>query len=90
MTISLETFERVSLEDDDEKWELVCGHLRKKPAMTTGHSWVIRTLNRTLMSQLDFGSFVVDAGSARLYVSTGSYFMPDLCVIPIALKPVGD
>jgi Uma2 family endonuclease len=85
MPISEQTYERVALEDPDEKWELVCGRLRTKPAMTTEHYEVMRTLIRRLIVQLDERDYVVDKDGPRLRVSTGTYYVPDVCVIPRAL-----
>jgi Uma2 family endonuclease len=87
MAVSFGTYERLSLEDPHGNWELVCGRLRKKPDMTRAHNWVTRTLNGMLVPQLDPRSFAVDAGQARLGISTGSYYLSDLCVIPVNLKP---
>ena len=49
MSQSLATYEQVALEDSDEQWELVCGRLRAKPAMTFAHNRVMRVLSRQLM-----------------------------------------
>ena len=46
MTISEQTFELVALEDSDELWELVCGHLRAKPGMTARHNDLARQFLR--------------------------------------------
>ena len=46
MPVSEETYKRVVLEDTDHIWELVCGHLREKPPMTTEHEQNGRTLGR--------------------------------------------
>ncbi len=85
MPISAETYERVALEDPDGKWELVCGRLRRKPIMTTEHGQAGRNLVRLLVSQLDHRDYAVDKDGARLRISTGTYYIPDLCVIPLTL-----
>jgi Uma2 family endonuclease len=85
MSISPETYERVALEDLDNKWELVCGRLRRKPDMTTEHNDVARTLGVLLGRQLELAEFTVGTDSARLRISTGTYYVPDLCVIPRAM-----
>lgn len=82
MPVSFETYKRVAMEDD-EAWELVCGRLRKKPPMTTEHGWSIAVLTNLLVRQTPFDAFHVRC-DARLRVSTGTYYVPDLCVVPAA------
>lgn len=85
MPVSAATYERVALEDPEGKWELVCGHLRRKPLMTTEHAMIPRRLQYSLFEQLEKGTFIVDTNAARLRISTGSYYVPDLAVIPRAM-----
>lgn len=82
MPVSAETYERLSLEDDDEQWELVCGRLRKKPEMTLGHNDSMSQMTRQLVLQLDPAVYTVRENSARLRISTGNYYVPDLCIVP--------
>lgn len=84
MPISEETYKRVALEADDEQWELVCGRLRQKPAMTIEHEDIDWRLNTLLVRQLDASRFLVSQ-TARLRHSGGSFYIPDLCVIPVEL-----
>src|SRR5438105_12058902 len=84
MPISAATYERVALEDPGGYWELVCGHLRSKPAMTTEHNDVIDALYSQLSHQLDRSQYRVRTNS-RVRVSTGSFYVPDLFVLPDAL-----
>lgn len=84
MPISAETYERLALEDDDVKWELVCGRLRRKPDMTTEHNQVARTLAMLIGRQIDLYEHTVGTDSGRVRTSTGSYYVPDLCVIPMS------
>ena len=86
MPISEQTYERVALEDPDGQWELVCGRLRRKPAMTTEHNSVARRLARRLNAQLDERDFLVDKDGPRLRISNGSYYLPDVSVVPSALE----
>ncbi|MBI2760219.1 MAG: Uma2 family endonuclease [Chloroflexi bacterium] len=80
MPVSEATYQRIAMEDDDT-WELVCGRLRKKPAMTTEHNDIPRRLLRRLILQLPEDMFrISEAGKLR--TSAGSYYVPDLCVIP--------
>lgn len=82
MGISEATYERVALEDPSGQWELVCGRLRSKPGMTTEHNFAQRELDGALRAQLDRRLYTVSSNSARLRISTGTYYIPDLCVLP--------
>lgn len=84
MPVSAETYERVALEDPDGKWELVCGRLRQKPLMTTEHGYAARTLAILLGRQLDLREYSVGTDSGKVRTSDGSFYIPDLCVIPMA------
>src|SRR6266487_4428970 len=86
MPISEATYERVALEDPEGHWELVCGRLRSKPAMTTEHNAVPRNLARLLVLSLVPQHYIVATDNARLRVSSGSYYVPDLCVLPRAFE----
>lgn len=82
MPVSETTYRQVALEDPEGKWELVCGRLRAKPIMTTEHNMVPRLLLLQLYDQIDRSRLLVVEGTGRLRASTGSYYIPDLCVIP--------
>ena len=84
MPVSEETFERVALEDPEGRWELICGKLREKPAMTTEHGYVVQELDYQLSSQLDLGRYSIRTDPLRLRAPSGSHNMPDLCVVPRA------
>lgn len=88
MTVSEETYRRVALEDPEGRWELECGRLRQKPAMTTEHGYAERTLIVLLGRQLDLREYTI-GGSARLRVSPHLYpriyYVPDVCVVPMAM-----
>lgn len=81
MPVSEATYRRVALEDD-EQWELVCGRLRKKPAMTTEHQSVARRLVLAIGFQLDLQLYIVGQ-DVKVRTSTGSYFIPDVTVVPL-------
>jgi Uma2 family endonuclease len=85
MPVSYETYKQVVLEDDDERYELVCGHIRTKPPMTAEHADSFHTLDRMLLLQLDEHVFAIRVNSAKLRISAGTYYIPDLCVIPRAM-----
>ena len=82
MPISRETYERVALEDPDGSWELVCGRLRQKPIMTTEHNMAARRLMVMLVRQLDEDEYAVSLDQARVTISAGTDYIPDLIVIP--------
>ncbi len=82
MAISVKTYEQIALEDGDEQWELAGRVLRRKPAVTTEHNEVISRLVAQLVRQLPEERFTVRSNSTRLRVSTGSYYVPDVVVLP--------
>ncbi|MGH2608378.1 MAG: Uma2 family endonuclease [Tepidiformaceae bacterium] len=85
MPVTEETYKRLSLEDDEDKWELVCGHLRRKPGMTHSHADVATQLVVILARQLDRRAFRVRENNSRTRVQAGTYFIPDIAVVPYAL-----
>src|SRR4051794_13951936 len=85
-TISAETFEQLALRDPDGCWELAHGRPRRKPSMTMGHNRAIRGLMVQLARQLDYRTFTVSPNLAHLGTSSGSSYVPDLCVIPRELE----
>jgi Uma2 family endonuclease len=82
--ISFETYARVVQEDTDARWELVCGRLRQKPPMTIEHDGADWQLAAQLTRRVDVRQYLVSQ-NARLRVATGNYYIPDLCVVPVAL-----
>lgn len=85
MPVSEATYKQLSLEDDENKWELVCGQLRRKPAVTFAHTHTRFLLSNQLVAQLDLDAWFVHVEGPRLKLPDGQYFMPDLAVIPAAL-----
>jgi Uma2 family endonuclease len=85
MPVSEATYEQLALEDDEGKWELVCGRPRQKPPMTTEHDETARRLVRRLIPQLDEDEFAVDKEGPKLRVPNGNYRIPDVCVLPSSL-----
>lgn len=84
MPISEKTYQQVALEDPKGDWELLCGRLRAKPPMTIEHDDTMRRLSHLLDVQLDEGEYAVATDRPRLRVASGSYYLPDVCVIPRA------
>jgi Uma2 family endonuclease len=89
MTISAKTYEQVALEDPDGHWELECGRLRQKPAMTMKHGRSMRLLMVHLARQLDLAEYEVEMDFSRLRVPSGQFYIPDLAVIPTAYVEQG-
>jgi Uma2 family endonuclease len=83
VSIGFETYKRVALKDPEGKWELVRGHLREKPPMTMKHNRTERRLQRMLIEQLSEDDWEI--GETRLRISTGTYYVPDVTVLPLKL-----
>jgi Uma2 family endonuclease len=86
MPVTEATYRQVALEDHEGQWELVCGRLRRKPPMTTEHDGSGRELHRRLVLQLDPRLYAVGQNSGKVRTSAGSYYIPDISVIPRAYE----
>ncbi|MGI8551079.1 MAG: Uma2 family endonuclease [Dehalococcoidia bacterium] len=84
MPVSVATYKRVALEDPEGQRELVCGRLRSKPPMIAEHNEVMDALDEQLRSQLSRKDYAIRINSGRLRISTGTYYVPDVTVIPRA------
>lgn len=84
--VSESEYREFALGDKHGSWELVDGLLREKPAMTYGHGRVIYNLTVLIANQLDPNDYAMRIDHARLRVSSGTYYVPDLAVIPAALE----
>lgn len=82
MPVSERTFQTVALEDPEGQWELHCGRLRQKPAMSFEHYYIADELQLDLIEQLDRRSFHVALNHTRLRISPEHTYIPDICVIP--------
>ena len=85
MAVSEATFRQLSLEDDDAVWELVCGRLREKPAMTQAHSTVGMYLAILLSNALPRSAYRAVFNHARLRLPDGQYYVPDVAVYPVSM-----
>jgi Uma2 family endonuclease len=85
MGVSQATYERVALEDNEGQWELVCGQLRRKPAMTMAHNDIQHVLAFAVARELDDERFTVRINSTRLRTPGGDNFVPDVVVVPLAV-----
>ena len=61
MPVSERTFQQLALEDPSGQWELYCGSLRQKPAMTFEHNRTAFWLGVQLARQIDRARFDVRA-----------------------------
>jgi Uma2 family endonuclease len=84
MPVTEATYERLALEDGDEQWEYVCGHVRKKPPMTQEHESVGWWLAVTIQNQLDREHFEARFNSGRTRRPGSTWLVPDVVVIPVA------
>ena len=85
MPVSEETYKRVALEDQDEKWELHCGRLRRKPPMTTEHNVLGWLLGHSLQSQLPLTDYLVAVDNGKVRCGADRFYIPDVAVIPMQL-----
>lgn len=84
--ISEQEYRELALNDSDHLWELWDGVPREKPLMSMKHGDVSFLLGHMLQSQLDWSVYRVNVNDGKLRVSPGSYFIPDVVVIPAAYK----
>ena len=84
MPVSEALYERVALEDPEGSWELVCGQLRRKPAMTAEHNDIATLLTFELQRQLPLDDYTVRMNSTRTRLPGGTNFVPDVVVVPTA------
>ncbi len=83
MPVSEATYEQLSLEDDDDKWEYICGRIRRKPPMTQEHEGVAWWLAVTIQNQLDRRHFQARFNSGRTRRPGSTWLVPDAVVIPV-------
>jgi len=84
--ISDEAYQQIALADGDHLWELHDGELVEKPSMSAEHGDVPMVLVGLLFAQLDRRQFRLRSNHARVYHPGGSYYLPDVAVIPTALE----
>jgi Uma2 family endonuclease len=80
--MSEEAYREFALSEPDGQWELVRGQLWERPGMSVTHDRVTMTLVEQFLRQLDRNQFRVSASLARLRVSSDTYSIPDVAVIP--------
>lgn len=84
MPVSEQTYKQIVLEEPERHWELVCGQLREKPLMAMAHNRSLDRLDTQVKRQLS-DDFEVRESRGRLRISTGSYYEPDLFVVPVSM-----
>ena len=86
MPVTEQTYRQLALEDPEGHWELHCGYLRRKPGMSYDHNRVATRLFRQLDRQLDENDFDIRTNAGHVRLSSQSYYIPDVFVIPMALE----
>jgi Uma2 family endonuclease len=84
--MSEEAFREFSLHDPQGRWELVNGQLREKPSLSAAHGDVLDLLLEQLYAQLDRSKYRIRTQHGRLRVSSETYYIPDIAIIPIAVR----
>jgi Uma2 family endonuclease len=86
MPVSEEIYRQLALEDPEGHWELRGGCLRRKPDMTLDHNRITRDLFFDLRRQLDPEVFDVVINMGQVRLPGGSYYIPDVYVVPVAMQ----
>jgi len=84
--ISEQEFRELVLSEPDHLWELWDGVPREKPPMSMKHTDVSTYLGAMLISQLDRRVYRVTVNGDRVRLSSRGSYIPDVVVIPTALK----
>jgi Uma2 family endonuclease len=82
--VSEETFRQLAL--GNSRLELHRGQLREKPGMSVEHGHVMDDLLAQLYAQLDRRVYRLRAQHARLRVSSATYYVPDIAIIPRSME----
>jgi Uma2 family endonuclease len=80
--VSQATYQTLSLEDQDNQWELWDGRLLEKPSMSFAQNEIMAELGFMLRSQLAHADFMVRVNAGRLRRGDRTYYIPDVMVIP--------
>jgi Uma2 family endonuclease len=84
--VSEEMYRELALMDENRRLELFRGRLREKPPVSVAHSRAIMSLATQLLLQLDRGQFWVSVNLTRIRVSSDTYYIPDVVVVPAELE----
>ena len=78
-----ETYRRLALGDPQGLLELHHGQLRERPGMSVAHGDVMDRLLDQLYAQIDRDQYRIRAQHARLRLSSDTYYVPDIAVVPL-------
>ena len=81
--VTEETYRRLAL--GNTQLELCRGQLRNKPSMSVAHGDVMGLLVAQLVRQVNDDEYRVRTQHARLRVSSDTYYVPDIAVIPTSV-----
>ena len=81
-TLSELEYRELALNDTDHLWELWDGVLVEKPLMSMKHETVSSYLGHLLQGQLDHRVYRVHVNGGRTRISSRTYYIPDVVVIP--------
>jgi Uma2 family endonuclease len=84
--ISEQEYRELALDEPDRRWELWDGVPLEKPLMSMKHEDVATYLGAMLINQLDRRVYRVNVNGGRARRSERNFFIPDVAVIPAALK----
>ena len=84
--ISEQAYLGIALNEPDRFWELWDGVLVEKPQMSMRHNAVAVYLVIALANQLDRRAYRVSVNGDRARISSRSYYIPDVMVIPAAYQ----
>ena len=85
MPVTQETYERIVLERAEDNWEVHQGRLREKPSMTFAHNDGMFEIGHQLRHQLDRRHYRVRVNAGHVRRTERTYYIPDVCVLPIGL-----
>jgi Uma2 family endonuclease len=84
--ISEQAYRELALNEPDRFWELWDGAPVEKPQMSMRHNAVAAYLGAALIGQLDRREYRVTINGDRARISSRSYYIPDVIVIPAAYQ----
>jgi Uma2 family endonuclease len=84
--ISEQAFLELLLNDPDRDWELWDGVPRERPQMSMRHNAVAFRLGHCLQNQLDMRDYQVNVHGDHTRISSRSYYIPDVIVIPTSYQ----
>ena len=84
--ISEQEFRELLMSDPDGGWELWDGKPREKPQTSMRHNAVAFRLGHFLQSPLDLRDYQVNVHGDHTRISSRSYYIPDVIVIPTSYQ----